>query len=137
MIRPAIESDIAHLMRIRNAVQENQLSDPSRVPAAAYLEFLSVSRIWLFEDEGGVRGFTAADPRDGSIWALFTDPVAEGRGVAKALLPFALDDLRTAGWEQAHLSTAPATRADHFYRRQGWQPAGMTEGGEQGFVKAL
>ncbi|MFV3128405.1 GNAT family N-acetyltransferase [Niveispirillum sp. KHB5.9] len=137
MIRPAAEADIPELMRIRAAVQENRLSDPARVPASAYLDFLTFSRIWLFEDEGGILGFTAADPRDGSIWALFTDPAAEGRGIGKALLLHALDDLRSTGWEEARLSTAPGTRADAFYRRQGWQPSHMTEGGEQGFTKAL
>lgn len=137
MIRAATDADIPDLMRIRAAVRENRLNDPSRVPASAYREFLAVSRIWLFEDEGGIRGFAAADPRDGSIWALFTDPAAEGRGVGKALLPYALDDLKAAGWDRAHLSTAPGTRADSFYRRQGWEPAGLTEGGEQGFVRRL
>ncbi|OYQ33824.1 GNAT family N-acetyltransferase [Niveispirillum lacus] len=124
-------------MRIRAAVQENRLRDPSRVPASAYQAFLAVSPIWLFEDEGGIRGFAAADPRDGSIWALFTDPAAEGRGVGKALLSYALNDLKQAGWEQAHLSTDCGTRADRFYRAQGWAPTGLTEGGEQGFVRAL
>lgn len=137
MIRTATDADIPDLMRIRAAVRENRLNDPSRVPAAAYQEFLSVSRIWLFEDEDGIRGFAAADPRDGSIWALFTDPSAEGMGVGKALLPYALNDLKAAGWAQARLSTAPGTRADGFYRRQGWETAGMTEGGEQGFVRTL
>lgn len=137
MIRTATDTDIPALMRIRAAVQENRLNDPSRVPASAYQEFLAVSRIWLFEDETGIHGFAAADPRDGSIWALFTDPAAEGRGIGKALLPYALDDLRVGGWTHARLSTGPGTRADTFYRRQGWEPAGMTEGGEQGFVRAL
>lgn len=137
MIRTATDADIPDLMRIRAAVRENRLNDPSRVPATAYQEFLEVSRIWLFEDAGGIHGFVAADPRDGSIWALFTDPAAEGRGIGKALLPFALDDLRAAGWTEARLATSPGTRADNFYRRQGWQPAGQTEGGEQGFTKAL
>lgn len=137
MIRTATLADIPALMRIRSAVQENRLSDPSRVPAAAYQEFLAVSRIWLFEDETGIHGFAAADPRDGSIWALFTDPAAEGRGIGKALLPQALNDLKAAGWTQARLSTGPGTRADAFYRRQGWETAGITEGGEQGFVRTL
>lgn len=137
MIRTATDTDIPTLMRIRSAVQENRLSDPSRVPASAYQEFLAVSRIWLFEDAGGIHGFAAADPRDGSIWALFIDPAAEGRGIGKALLPYALNDLRAAGWRTASLSTSPGTRADAFYRRQGWTPDGMTDGGEQGFTKAL
>lgn len=137
MIRTATHTDIPDLMRIRAAVQENRLNDPSRVPTSAYEEFMSVSRIWLYQDEGGIHGFAAADPRDGSIWALFTDPAAEGRGIGKALLPHALDDLRAAGWNTATLSTGPNTRADEFYRRQGWQPTELTEGGEQGFTKPI
>lgn len=137
MIRPATEADIPELMRIRAAVRENRLNNPGRVPATAYAEFMVVSTIWLHEDAAGIHGFTACDPRDGSIWALFTDPSAEGRGVAKALLPHALDDLRAAGWVQATLSTAPGTRADTFYRAQGWVATALTEGGEQGFTTAL
>lgn len=137
MIRPATEADIPELMRVRAAVRENRLSDPARVPASAYQLFLAISHIWLFEEAGRVLGFTAADPRDGSIWALFIDPTAQGRGIGKDLLPLALADLRRAGWPEARLCTAPGTRADQFYRQQGWQPAGLSEGGEQGFTKAL
>lgn len=136
-IRTAHEGDIPSLMQIRAQVIENRLTRPDRVPASAYAEFMAVSHIWLFEDAGGIRGFAAADPRDGTIWALFVHPAAEGRGLAKQLMAKALDDLRAADWIFARLYTEPWSRADIFYRYQGWTPDGLTEDGEQAFFLML
>jgi hypothetical protein len=33
---------------------------------------------WVWEEDGAIRGFSAADPRDGSIFALFVHPLYEG-----------------------------------------------------------
>lgn len=136
-IRTAHEGDIPNLMQIRAQVVENRLTRPDRVPASSYAEFMAISHIWLFEDEDRIWGFSAADPRDGTIWALFVHPAAEGRGLAKRLLAKALDDLRAADWIFARLYTEPWSRADIFYRYQGWTPDGLTEDGEQCFFLRL
>jgi GNAT superfamily N-acetyltransferase len=137
MIRRAQTEDVPQLMRIRASVRENILSDPAKVPASLVVEFIGHSGIWLWEQSGQMLGFAAADTRDGSIWALFVDPVAEGRGIGRALLPLALDDLRAKGWKQARLSTDADSRADRFYRRCGWIPGDLLPNGERLFTFEL
>ncbi len=137
MIRRAQIEDVPHLMRIRASVRENILSDPAKVLASLVVEFIAHSGIWLWEENGAVLGFASADTRDGSIWALFVDPVAEGRGIGRALLPQALDDLRAKGWKQARLSTNADSRADRFYRRNGWTPHDLLPNGERLFTLDL
>jgi GNAT superfamily N-acetyltransferase len=136
-IRRAGDEDIPELMRLRASVRENILSDPSKVPASLVREFISHSGIWVWEENGAVLGFASGDTRDGSIWALFIDPVAEGRGIGRALLPRALDDLRAKGWKQARLTTEAGSRAERFYRQFGWREAGLSETGERIFLLDL
>jgi GNAT superfamily N-acetyltransferase len=45
-----------------------------------------ITGIFVWEEDGQVVGFSAADPRNGSISALFMDHAYEGRGIARALL---------------------------------------------------
>lgn len=137
MIRRAKTEDVPQLMRIRAAVRENILSDPAKVPASLVIDFIGHSGVWLWEENGAMLGFAAADTRDGSIWALFVDPIAEGRGIGRALLPRALDDLRAKGWKQARLSTDADSRADCFYRRNGWTPRDLLPSGERLFTLEL
>jgi len=117
-------------MRIRAAVRENVLDDPGKVPAGAYLGFIDRSAIWVWDEGGRILGFSAADPGDGTVWALFVEPDAEGRGIGRALLPRALDELRAGGWERARLTTGPGSRAEAFYRRGGWTAAGTAPNGD-------
>jgi len=137
MIRRACTNDIPVLMRIRSVVRENVLSNPSKVPAAAYQAFIDHSTIWLWEEDGRVLGFCAADVGDGTIWALFVDPIAEGRGIGRGLLPHAMDDLKRTGWAEARLTTEVGSRAERFYEANGWIATGLTENGDRCFRKAL
>jgi len=136
-IRRARTSDIPALMRIRVAVRENVLSNPSKVSATAYQAFIDRSAIWLWEEDNRVLGFCAADPGDGTIWALFVDPAEEGRGIGRHLLPCALEDLRRAGWTEAHLTTDVGSRAERFYEAGGWIALGLSQPGVRLFRKAL
>ncbi|MCE8532428.1 GNAT family N-acetyltransferase [Ruegeria pomeroyi] len=120
-IRPACISDIDALMTIRGAVSENRLSNPARVRRSDYLDFHRNSTLWICETGGQVVGFSACDPRNGSIWALFVAPGREGGGCGRTLLARACADLRRAGWSKAWLTTGAGTRAERFYRRAGWQ----------------
>lgn len=136
-IRKARTSDIPALARIRAAVRENVLSDPSKVPTTAYQTFIDRSAIWVWEEDGRVLGFCAADPGDGTIWALFVDPAEEGRGIGRHLLPCALEDLKRAGWTEAHLMTDVGSRAERFYATGGWTAVGLSQPGVCLFRKAL
>lgn len=129
-VRRARPDDIPALMRIRSIVRENVLSDPASVPAEAYQGFIDHAGIWVCQEEGRVLGFSAADPADGTVWALFVDPVAEGRGIGRTLLTHTVEDLRRVGRSRIRLTTQPGSRAERFYRRGGWVEVGLTPGGD-------
>ena len=134
MIRNATESDIPRLVAIRGAVRENQLRDPSRVTIEDYRWFIANHGIFVWEQGGRIVGFSAADPRDGSVWALFMDRAHEGRGFARALFERACAVLRAAGCKRMRLTTSPGTRAEKFYLKAGWKIAGI-EGDQLVFEK--
>ncbi len=125
MIRRATAADIPRIGDIRMNVRENILRDPSRVTDADVLWFIDHPGIFVWEADGVIAGFSAADPRDGSIWALFMDQAYEGRGIGRTLLARACDVLLTAGWQRMWLTTSPGTRAEQFYIRAGWRVTGM------------
>jgi GNAT superfamily N-acetyltransferase len=137
MMRLATFTDIPRLIEIRGSVRENRLSDPRRVTLADYNWHVVHAPIHVWEDSGVVKGLSAGDPRDGSIWALFVDPAFEGRGIGRALILAATNSLAAAGHRAAKLSTDPGTRAERFYLRNGWIAKGRTEGGEIIFTKDL
>jgi GNAT superfamily N-acetyltransferase len=134
-IRLATHADIPRLMEIRQAVRENRLSDPRLVPASDYVEFITHSGIWVWEEAGRILGFSAGDARSGWVWALFVDPAHEGRRIGRALLPEACETLRRAGHRTLKLCTAPGTRAERFYLADGWRPTGRSAHGETIFEK--
>jgi GNAT superfamily N-acetyltransferase len=137
MIRRARPADHARVTEIRNSVKENVLRDPSRVTVADYKWFEQNPGVWLWEENGRILGFSAADTRDGTIWALFIDPAQEGRGIGRALFAKACDVLRKAGHTTASLTTDPGSRADRFYQRAGWKVIGTSERGERIFHGVL
>jgi GNAT superfamily N-acetyltransferase len=136
-IRPASPADIPRIMQIRHAVRENRLSDPDLVTSADCAAFIEHSDIWVWVEDDLILAFAAGDTRNGWIWALFVDPDHEGRGIGQALLPLACDTLRNGGHTSATLSTTAGTRADRFYRRNGWTAIGTNEKGEIVFQKPI
>lgn len=136
MIRTATRADLPRISDIRLAVRENVLSRPEKIVGA--VEYLiDRDAFWVFDEAGAIHGFSSADPRDGSIFALFMDQASEGRGIARQLLDAACRHLAAAGHTRAWLSTDPGTRAERFYRHQGWTETGHTADGEIRFEKAL
>jgi GNAT superfamily N-acetyltransferase len=137
MIRLATRADIPRLMEIRTAVWENRLSDPSRVTLADYHWFIDHAGVHVWDEGGFIKGLSAGDPRDGSIWALFVGPAFEGFGIGQALIGESCKSLVAAGHRFATLSTAPGTRAEQFYLRNGWTANGLDDRGEMRFSKIL
>jgi GNAT superfamily N-acetyltransferase len=137
MIRCATVSDIPRLMEIRGSVAENRLSDPARVTLADYNWHVAHAPIHVWEADGVIKGMSAGDPRDGSIWALFVDPRFEGRGIGQALISAATKSIAAAGHRVARLSTDAGTRAERFYLRNGWIAEGRDLRGEIVFTKDL
>ena len=138
MIRKATIEDQSRITEVRNAVRENRLSpaNVSRVSDTARWIYEN-GTFWVWEQDGVVQGFAVADVRDGTIFGLFVHPDYEGRGIARALLPLACEDLRVAGHTVAKLTTGAGTRAERFYRRNGWTDTGRRENGEIVFERAL
>jgi GNAT superfamily N-acetyltransferase len=133
--RRATHADIARIREIRAAVRENRLSHPERVTAADVAAFIDRAEMWVWEEGGEICGFSAGDPADGSIWALFIDPAHEHCGIGQALLVLACDTVRKGGHAAATLSTEPGSRAHRFYRLNGWTETGRNAKGEAIFRK--
>jgi GNAT superfamily N-acetyltransferase len=129
-IRRARLEERDRISEIRFAVHENKLGDPTAVTDADYAWFTEHPGIWVWEEGGRILGFSAADIRDGTIWALFVDPAHDGRGIGRALFKVACDTLRGAGHRTAMLTTDPGTRAARFYRAGGWIVVGTSHKGE-------
>jgi GNAT superfamily N-acetyltransferase len=139
MIRKATHADRPRISEIRFAVRENQPSNAAVVAVIAKLVdwLLDNSTIWVWEEDGAIQGFSAADSRDGSICALFVHPSYEGRGIGRALLPLACEVLKESGHATALLTTEAGTRAERFYRTDGWTELGRQEDGQIIFQKSL
>lgn len=132
--REAEEHDIPRMQVIRNAVKENVLSDPGRIRNEDYVPYLGAAgKTWLCEWNQTVVGFAAADLQKNNIWALFVHPAFENQGVGKQLHALMLQWYFSTTDQKVWLSTAPASRAEEFYLRQGWTPAGTTPDGEVKF----
>jgi GNAT superfamily N-acetyltransferase len=85
------------------------------------------------ETENGIVGFSVADLKEHNIWALFVQPAWEGRGIGKQLHRLMLDWYFAQTPETVWLSTAPRSRAETFYRKQGWTETGRQPNGETRF----
>lgn len=109
------------MSEIRLSVAENILSDPARVTLADYAAYQTdQGQSWVIEAEGRILAFSAAY-RSGLIWALFVRPGFEGRGLGRLALEECLAWLEHGGAGRAFLDTGAGTRAEGFYRLQGWR----------------
>lgn len=131
IFREAQVSDIPQIQFVRNAVKENRLSDPSLVPDQDVEEYISNrGRGWVCEAGNRIMGFAIADIVANNIWALFIHPDHEARGIGKKLHRMMLDWYFLQTKETVWLGTEPNSRAEKFYRLQGWKEAGVHGKGE-------
>lgn len=132
-VREAADADIPAMHAIRMDVRENTLSDPSWLTPDVYRAHLGnagASNSWVCEHDGRILGFSVARQAQADIWALFVDPAHEGRGIGRRLIAAATEWLFAQGVDTVSLSTTPDTRADAFYRANGWQRGELTDKGE-------
>ena len=114
--RVATPGDVAALLQVRTAVQENHLSlqqlRARGITPAALAEALTSGTpcAWLAEVEAEVVGFSMVDLDDASLFALFVLPAHEGRGIGSHLLAEAERAL-FAVHPRAWLETAASSRA--------------------------
>ncbi len=124
--REATIADIPQIQIVRNSVKENMLSNPALVTDADCSAYLTQrGKGWICEADGQLVGFAIADMQDHNIWALFVTPEFEGNGIGKQLHQMMLDWYFGQTKETVWLGTAFNTRAETFYRRQGWKEAGL------------
>ena len=129
--REALLNDIKQMQVVRNAVKENALSNPGLVTDKDYVEYLMLrGKGWVCEINSSVVGFAIVDLMDHNIWALFVTPEFEQKGIGKTLHDTMLDWYFSQTKERAWLSTSPNTRAEIFYRKNGWIEVGTHGKGE-------
>ncbi|AYA38332.1 GNAT family N-acetyltransferase [Hymenobacter oligotrophus] len=134
LIREAHPHDIKQMQVVRHAVKENVLSDPGLVTDQDCDEYICRrGKGWVCEVDDRVVGFAIADLQDQNIWALFVDPEFEGRGIGKQLHDCMLAWYFAQNQPRVWLGTEPNTRAERFYRRNGWQAVGQHGKGEVKF----
>ena len=126
IFREADINDIRGIQVVRNSVKENVLSDPSLVTDKDCEEFLMIrGKGWVCEADGTIVGFSIADLEKKNIWALFVHPEYEAKGIGKRLHKEMLDWYFDHTKEKVWLGTAPDTKAEKFYRMNGWKEVGI------------
>ena len=124
--REASISDIFQMQIVRNSVKENQLSNPTLIKDADYEEYLlSRGKGWICEVDNSVVGFAIVDLQENNIWALFVTPTNAEKGIGKKLHSLMLNWYFEQTQQTVWLGTAPNSRAEIFYTKQGWTKVGM------------
>ncbi len=131
IFREADLHDIKQIQVIRNAVKENRLSDPSLVPDKDVEEYITNrGKGWVCEIDCVIVGFSIVDLVDKNVWALFIHPDFETMGIGKQLHQIMIDWYFVHTSEKIWLGTEPESRAEKFYRLQGWKEIGVHGKGE-------
>jgi len=131
IIREAKVSDIPQMQIVRHSVKENILTNPALVTDKDCEQFITVrGKGWVCEVDRNVVGFSIADLKENNVWALFVHPSHETKGIGKKLHKEMLDWYFNQIKEKVWLSTAPHTRAEKFYRINGWKEIGVYGKGE-------
>lgn len=105
--------------------------------STAAAAFVDAGLCWVAVTGASVTGFAAVDAQAGSVEMLYVDPAAEGQRIGRALMRVALDQLVRLGHRSASLVTARDTRAERFYRAQGWSEAGDSGRGSVRMTKRI
>jgi len=130
LIREALPADVPTMHAIRLRVRENRLSDPSVVTEPDYHAFRARdTRSWVCFEGEVMAGFVMVDMEKRNLWALFVAPEHEHKGIGRTLHDVMCRWYFTRN-DRLRLSTAPNTRAEHFYRTAGYVPDGTTSSGE-------
>lgn len=124
--RQAIPEDIPQIQIVRNSVKENQLSNPNLIPDELVEEFITKrGKGFVCEIDDIIVGFSIVNFVENNVWALFLLPEFEGKGIGKKLHQLMLDEYFSKTKETIWLSTEANSRAETFYKKQGWKNAGF------------
>lgn len=126
IFREANSEDIPQIQIVRNIVTENVLSNPNLVTDEDCREFLfERGKGWVCEINHQIVGFSIVDLKENNIWALFINPNHDKKGIGKHLHKQMLDWYFSQTKKTVWLGTARGTRAEIFYKRQGWTKVGL------------
>ena len=129
--REAEIADITQMQFVRHAVKENRLSDPALVPDKDVEEYMTNrGKGWVCETDKTIVGFAMVDLIENNVWALFVHPDFEAMGIGKKLHRIMMDWYFVQTKEKIWLGTEPKSRAEKFYRMQGWKEVGVHGKGE-------
>lgn len=136
--REALLSDIPGMSMVRLSVVENRLNTPGLVTDQDYAEHLTtLGKGWVAVNEhGAVTGFAIVNLQNQNVWALFVHPDFEGNGIGKTLHRMMLDFYFSKTNKPLYLGTEAGTRAERFYKLQGWKNVGHYPNGEVKFEMA-
>ena len=124
--RQAIPEDIPQIQIVRNSVKESQLSKPNLIPDELVEEFITKrGKGFVCEIDDKIVGFSIVDFIENNVWALFLLPDFEGKRIGKKLHQLMLDEYFSKTKETIWLSTEANSRAEIFYKKQGWKNAGL------------
>ena len=124
-------TDISQMQFVRHAVKENRLSDPALVPDKDVEEYMTKrGKGWVCEMDKTIVGFAMVDLIENNVWALFVHPDFEALGIGKKLHRIMMDWYFVQTKEKIWLGTEPKSRAEKFYRMQGWTEVGVHGKGE-------
>jgi GNAT superfamily N-acetyltransferase len=129
-LRQALRTDVSGIQRVRHSVKENRLTSRVIGDAEVVDAIERSGRGWVAECDNTVVGFAIGNAQNGNIWALFVDPEYEARGLGRLLHDAMVAWLWSRGLRGLWLTTQPATRAQRFYERAGWQNRGLLPSGE-------
>ena len=124
--RQAIPEDIPQIQIVRNSVKESQLSKPNLIPDELVEEFITKrGKGFVCEIDDKIVGFSIVDFVENNVWALFLLPEFEGKGIGKKIHQLMLNEYFSKTKETIWLSTEANSRAEIFYKKQGWKNAGL------------
>lgn len=137
-IREATIKDIPEIQRVRNAVEENQLSDPSLVTDSDVEDYITQrGKGWVYSYDERIVAFAIVSVADRNVWALFVEPDFDKKGIGRQLHDKMMDWYFSQTADVIWLSTTPGTRAESFYRKSGWKETGLYGKGEIRFEMTL
>ena len=138
ILREATIDDIDNYMIVRMAVKENVLNNPVLVPREDNIDYLTkFGKGWVYEIENKIVGFSIVGLTQRNVWALFVHPEFEGKGIGKKLHDVMIDWYFEQTREKIWLGTEQNTKAETFYKKNGWTEAGMHGDDETKFEMAF
>ncbi len=139
LLRPAVPADALAVARVhvrswqvgyRGLIADAALDAMRPEDRAARYTFgqadPEVPYTTVAEADGAILGFVTTRP--GQVMGLYVDPDAWGRGLGRALIAAGRDRLLALGSRAATLWVLEGnTRAERFYRADGWLPDGTRQ----------